>query len=910
MKTSLLGSLLLIAALLLSSCTVVLPAAEKLIEPGTPVAAPGATPGAEAQPTPDLAATLAMANEQLGALSTAMIQAGLLDILLTGGPYTILAPTDEAFAALDNATVAALTADQERLAAVLRFHVIAGALPLADLEAMETVENLEGVPLEIVADEQGLRISEARILVSDIVVPNGIVHVVDAILYPLQETQVVDLIRGEESLGTLVTLLELTNLEEQLRQAEPFTILAPTDEAFAAFFAQHPALMDDVEGLTALLKRHIIATPVLLDVAQESVTHETWSRAPVTVAFKDLGFTVEGATVLLANLEAADGAIHVIDQVLAIPENAAPEIAPELMALVQQRGDLGILTQVFGLEMLQEQLAGLEAFTLFVPTEEAFRALSDETIEQLVADRELQTYVLRNHIVPQALLAADLATLTETLTLAGEPLRLQADPLAVNEAALAATDIQVSGGVVHIVEAVLLPPPADAPPAEQAEATPPPVAPPAIASRQMSLVAMLRAIVDSGLLDELELIGPFTIFGPSDVALAALPAELLTAIFRDPQALRALLELHIVPGALSAGELVPGVLQSLAGLDLTVAVDPASGMLTVNGANIVWMDMRIGDVVIHIVDRVLLPDEAWQPPVEEEVAQEQPDQAPAEEEEPEPLAEEGNTLRHALRREGRLELFASLFEIADLDQKLAEEGPLTLIAPTDDALGVLPNYVLLDIIRQPDLLANLLNHHVISGSLQVENLAQLDSVTTHANRRLAVSVEAGVALFGNARVIDVIQVDNGTLYVIDTLVMHPDMALCVVGKLYALGEYTEFIRLLELAGLAEGLSGEEQVTLLAPTDQAFAELTEEHMAFLTADVDALATWLGRYILPRRVTSAELTQLRSIESTSGDILAVRARRGNLILGGTRVIERDIQAANGLIHSVDTVVLPRP
>jgi uncharacterized surface protein with fasciclin (FAS1) repeats len=320
--------------------------------------------------------------------------------------------------------------------------------------------------------------------------------------------------------------------------------------------------------------------------------------------------------------------------------------------------------------------------------------------------------------------------------------------------------------------------------------------------------------------------------------------------------------------------------------------------------------MRIGDVVIHIVDKVLLPAEVWHPPAEDGEPQEALEPVPAEEEEPEPLAEEGNTLRDALRRERQVELFASLFEIADLDEKLAQEGPLTLLAPTDQALGALPNIVLLDIIRQPEALVTLLNHHVISGSLNVENLAQLDSVTTHADRRLSVTVEEGVPLFGQARVVEVIQVDNGTLYLIDGLLMHPDLPLCVLGRLYADGGYTQFIRLLELAGLAESLSRGKHVTVLAPTDVAFAELTEAHMAYLTADVDALAAWLGRYLLRGRLTSKELSQMLSVESASGDWLVVRARRGNLIIGGTRVIERDIQAANGLIHAVDTVVIPRP
>jgi uncharacterized surface protein with fasciclin (FAS1) repeats len=985
-----LGTLLLIAALLLSSCTVVLPVAEELIAPTEgqaeaeeavlPVAEAYPAPGLAAYPAPeaesDQAAMLAMSNEQLGALGTALLQGGLLDILLEGEPYTILAPTDAAFAALDDETVEALATNQDRLAAFLQFHVIKGAYTLADLQEQEALENLAGVSLEVLSDEQGLMLDQARIVAGDIFIPNAIVHVIDTILFPVEGEDIMDLAERDANLGALAALLERTDLDLLLHAAGPYTLLAPTDAALAAFFAEHPVALDDIEALAAMLQYHIIPASINLTDTLESASYETWLGPTVTFTAEDGAIMVDGATVVLANIEVVNGLIHLIDRVLMPPEGATPVGMPELLDLIEELGGLDTLAQVVGLETLQEQLAGLEQFTLFVPTDQAFNALPDDVIVELVSDRVALARLLQYHVAPERLLAADLAMITETMTLAGLPIQLQADPLAINGAAFATTDILVKGGVIHLIEAVLLPPEgaalaqaeaeaeavlaaeaeeaieqaaepeeaeeaaaeaevaeaeraAEEETAEAAEEAPvveaveqEPVAeaeevqePAFLPSRQLSLIAMLRALVTSGLLDDLEQVGAFTIFGPSDAALNRLASERLLELALDPQALRAMLEMHVVPGTITSRELAPGTLVTLAGSELTMATDPRTGALTVNGARILWVDMRIGDAVIHIIDQVLLPATAEEAVAEETQAAPEAEEEAVAEAAPEVIVSQAvaapqGTLARALQRERRTGLLASLAELAELADLLAGEEPLTLLAPVDSALNLVPNAVMLSIIRQKDALDELLRHHIIEGSLSADDLAEAASVKTLAGYTLPVSVEEGVLHVGDAQVVDVIETGNGTLYLIDELLIYPGIPLDVVGQLYIADGFTHLTRLLELSGLADTLSRERNVTVLAPTDEAFEELTEAQMQALTADREALTAWLGRYIIPRRITTEELTKLRSIETLSGDRLLVRARRGNLFIGGTRVIERDLRATNGLIHAVDTVVLPRP
>jgi uncharacterized surface protein with fasciclin (FAS1) repeats len=114
--------------------------------------------------------------------------------------------------------------------------------------------------------------------------------------------------------------------------------------------------------------------------------------------------------------------------------------------------------------------------------------------------------------------------------------------------------------------------------------------------------------------------------------------------------------------------------------------------------------------------------------------------------------------------------------------------------------------------------------------------------------------------------------------------------------------------LLQLADLDGVVGARDGLTLLAPTDEAFAELTEAELSGLTADTEALKSWLERYILTARYSTAELSRMAAVNTLSGDSLAIRSRPGMLIVGGTRVVERDIAATNGVIHTVDTVVLP--
>ena len=116
-------------------------------------------------------------------LVAAVTAAGLADTLSGEGPFTVFAPTDEAFAALPAGTVEGLLADIPALTKVLTYHVVAGKVLAADVVTLTSATTLEGSDVKIDASN-GVKINGANVVTADIICDNGVIHVVDAVLLP------------------------------------------------------------------------------------------------------------------------------------------------------------------------------------------------------------------------------------------------------------------------------------------------------------------------------------------------------------------------------------------------------------------------------------------------------------------------------------------------------------------------------------------------------------------------------------------------------------------------------------------------------------------------------------------------------------------------------------------------------
>jgi uncharacterized surface protein with fasciclin (FAS1) repeats len=141
-----------------------------------------AAPAAAAAQAKDIVETAAAAGT-FKSLAAALQAAGLVQILKGPGPFTVFAPTDEAFAKIPKADLDALLKDKAKLAAILSYHVFAGNASSADLKMLKDLSTVQGGRIKIDASK-GLKLDNAMVLKADVPASNGVIHVIDTVLIP------------------------------------------------------------------------------------------------------------------------------------------------------------------------------------------------------------------------------------------------------------------------------------------------------------------------------------------------------------------------------------------------------------------------------------------------------------------------------------------------------------------------------------------------------------------------------------------------------------------------------------------------------------------------------------------------------------------------------------------------------
>jgi len=275
---------------------------------------------------------------------------------------------------------------------------------------------------------------------------------------------IVDIAVSAGNFETLVAAVSAAGLVETLQGEGPFTVFAPTDEAFAALpEGTLEALLADPQGqLTQILLYHVVPGKVMSTDLSDGMTAETLQGSPVTFSIKDGVVKVNDATVIAADIEASNGVIHVIDAVILPPSEEAAEEAPGNIAEVAAAaGNFETLLAAVEAAGLVDALTSEGPFTVFAPTDEAFAALPEGTVESLLADPEgALTQILLYHVVPGKVMSTDLSDGMTAETLQGSPVTfsIKDGVVQVNEATVIAADIEASNGVIHVIDAVILPP--------------------------------------------------------------------------------------------------------------------------------------------------------------------------------------------------------------------------------------------------------------------------------------------------------------------------------------------------------------------------------------------------------------------------------------------------------------------
>jgi len=400
-------------------------------------------------------------------LEAAVGAAGLVDALNGDGPFTVFAPTDAAVVALTEAL--GISAEEllalPNLGDILQYHVVAASAFSTDLTDGQMIGTLQGSDVTVSINMDGVFINEAMVTVADIAADNGVVHVIDAVLLPPAPVSntVVDIIVNSEDHTVLEAAVLAADLAGALSAEGPFTVFAPTDAAFTALMEALEVSAEELlafEGLTDVLLYHVVGAQALAADLSDGQEITTLLDEDVTITINGMGVFVNQAMVTVADIMADNGVVHVIDAVL-LPEmdDNLPETVVDIIVASEVHTLLEAAVVAAG---LVDALSGDGPFTVFAPTDDAIVALTEAlsiTAEELLALPNLGE-ILQYHVVAADAFAEDLSDGQLLTTLLGQDVTVSISDAGVmiNDAMVIVADLEAENGVVHVIDAVLLPP--------------------------------------------------------------------------------------------------------------------------------------------------------------------------------------------------------------------------------------------------------------------------------------------------------------------------------------------------------------------------------------------------------------------------------------------------------------------
>merc|ERR1712209_108559 len=277
---------------------------------------------------------LAQSVDDLSTLVAAVVAGDLVETLSSPGPFTVFAPTNEAFAALPAGTLDTLLKPENKgqLVDILTYHVLPAKVLSTDLKPKQVVKTVEGKDLLVTIYKGNVYANKAKVVGADNMASNGVAHIIDGVLLPPSKLadelpNIVELAQSVDDLSTLVAAVVAGDLVETLSSPGPFTVFAPTNEAFGALPA---GTLDDLlkpenkATLVDILTYHVLPVQVLSTDLKNFQAVKTVEGKPVHV-IKYHGEVEVGPSVhdlkkvTGADNLASNGVAHIIDGVLLPP---------------------------------------------------------------------------------------------------------------------------------------------------------------------------------------------------------------------------------------------------------------------------------------------------------------------------------------------------------------------------------------------------------------------------------------------------------------------------------------------------------------------------------------------------------------------------------------------------------------
>ena len=586
------------------------------------------------------------------------------------------------------------------------------------------------------------------------------------------------------------------------------------------------------------------------------------------------------------------------DDPLPIPE---PEPEPEVNTVVDvavDNGNFTTLVELLGATGLDETLDDPEGeFTVFAPTDDAFALLGEETLTALLEDTDTLSDILLYHVISGAEVdstgaVAAAGTTVEMANGDSVGLSLWGEDLLVNLSLVTMVDVEADNGVIHVIDAVLMPPEENG----DREQT---IADMAVATESLS--TLVTALDTAGLVPTFD--DPdatFTVFAPTNAAFEAVGEENLQALLNDEEALTAVLSQHVVSGAevnnVGAYAANGTSVETLGGAEIPVAVND-SRMLTVGGSVVSMTNIYASNGVIHVIDSVIVGDvELPAPPM---------------------------SIVDVASGDENFETLVELLVATGLDGTLADlDSSFSVFAPTDAAFAELGEETLTALAADTEKLSDILLYHVIAGDPILADAAisvaeSNDSVVEMANGDNAGLSSPGESLLINTSTVITPNVlaDNGVIHAVDKVMMPPepvDTGVTITAAAASQERFSTLVGLLQQANLDGALDNAEGTfTVFAPTNAAFDAVPQETMDALAADPDLLEEVLLTHVVngvaADSVTAYTLNGT-DLETMSTNMIGVEIVDGALQVGGANVIEADLNATNGVIHVIDAVIIP--
>ncbi|XP_074816014.1 periostin isoform X4 [Natator depressus] len=388
------------------------------------------------------------AEDDVSSLRAAAITSGVLDTLGKPGHYTLFAPTNEAFEKLPRGVLERIMGDKVASEALMKFHILNTLQCSEAIMGGAVYETLEGSTVEVGCDGESLTVNGVKMVNrKDIVTSNGVIHLIDHVLIPNSAKQVIELAGDQQT--TFTDLLAQLGLASSLRPEGQYTLLAPLNGAFS-----DDTLRMDQRLLKLIMQNHILKVKISLNELYNGQNVETLGGKQLRVFVYRTAVCIENSCMVRGSKEGRNGVIHIFRQIIKPAEKSLREV-------LKNDKRFSIFLNLVKDADLDDILSQPGEWTLFVPTNEAFKGLTDEEKEILRRDKNALRNILLYHITRGIYIGSGFEPgVTNILkTIQGSKLFLKTvnDTLLVNELKSQESDLMTTNGVIHVIDKLLYP---------------------------------------------------------------------------------------------------------------------------------------------------------------------------------------------------------------------------------------------------------------------------------------------------------------------------------------------------------------------------------------------------------------------------------------------------------------------